>query len=236
MSDQPSRMMCEDYLGIIINEHDCIKEGLVSVQGDLAQSVEVNKKSLATFEEIEKTFDGLITESKGLSDNLITLNDKVSSSSVKAGDMKGAVDSINKLLGEIVAIGAQTNLLALNATIEAARAGELGKGFAVVAHEVKELSRQSQATAKKLTDIVKNINDESENLKGSMMEASNLCGTIQMGMDAFHNGFDAANKHSVNTIEESLKNNDAVFMSLFVNISPDATDHSRIVKYSGSTP
>jgi len=64
---------------------------------------------------------------------------------------------IGQIVDTISGIAGQTNLLALNAAIEAARAGEQGRGFAVVAEEVRKLAEQSQEAAKKIADLIGEI-------------------------------------------------------------------------------
>ena len=54
-------------------------------------------------------------------------------------------------------LASQTNMLALNAAVEAVRAGENGKGFGVVAAEIRKLAEQSKLSAKKINDIVVEI-------------------------------------------------------------------------------
>jgi len=67
---------------------------------------------------------------------------------------------IGVIVDTISGIAGQTNLLALNAAIEAARAGEQGRGFAVVAEEVRKLAEQSQEAAKRIADLITEIQDD----------------------------------------------------------------------------
>src|SRR5699024_7843453 len=71
---------------------------------------------------------------------------------------------ISKLVQVIKDIAEQTNLLALNAAIEATRAGEHGKGFAVVASKVRSLAEQVAASVTEITDIVGNIQTETNHV------------------------------------------------------------------------
>jgi len=80
---------------------------------------------------------------------------------------------IRVILESITNIASQTNLLALNAAIEAARAGEHGKGFAVVADEIRKLAEGSASAAKKITEILKEIQSQAELVAESMTEGVN---------------------------------------------------------------
>ena len=97
---------------------------------------------------------------------------------------------IGKIVEMITNIARQTNLLALNATIEAARAGEYGKGFAVVADEVRKLAESTSTAAEQITDLVSEIEHESERVVSSMKEtAQNIAegredlGTISLSLE-----------------------------------------------------
>jgi methyl-accepting chemotaxis protein len=94
----------------------------------------------------------------------------VTNVAVAAQRQKASVEMVAELgmqaatIGDIVKavarIADQTNLLALNAAIEAARAGKHGKGFAVVADEVRTLAETSEKSAKQISDLVMQIQQE----------------------------------------------------------------------------
>lgn len=97
-----------------------------------------------------------------------TINRIVKDAVQKVEGLDHQSKEISKLVKIIQDIAEQTNLLALNAAIEAARAGEHGKGFAVVADEVRKLAEQVSHSVTGITDIVTNIQRESNNVVDSL--------------------------------------------------------------------
>lgn len=134
-----------------------------------------------------------------------TIEDKTNTT----GDVIGELEENSKQIGQIVDvisnIAGQTNLLALNAAIEAARAGEAGKGFAVVAEEVRKLAEQSQDAAKKITELIGQVQAKTSNVVSFMDDSKQ---EVQTGATVIANAGESFEKilHMVRDITAKIHN------------------------------
>jgi methyl-accepting chemotaxis protein len=102
-----------------------------------------------------------------------TIEETVSHSAGVITKLGQRSNEIGEIVATISGIAGQTNLLALNAAIEAARAGEQGRGFAVVAEEVRKLAEQSQDAAKKIAELISEVQRDTKNAVLAMDEGNN---------------------------------------------------------------
>ena len=92
-----------------------------------------------------------------LSENVGTLKETMQAISQQVRRLSQQTNQIANISDLVSELAGQTNMLSLNAAVEAVRAGEHGKGFGVVASEIRKLAEQSKQAAKKIGDIVAEI-------------------------------------------------------------------------------
>jgi len=114
--------------------------------GIMAQTLSENIGHIsATMEQLSASSDEVISNQNHLNAEIL--------------NVKKVSVEINSILDAIKDIADETKMLGLNAAIEAARAGEAGRGFGVVAAEIRALSQDSKATALKIAEMTRIIQD-----------------------------------------------------------------------------
>lgn len=153
------QQMIDSNLQDTKNVSDSVKKFAASTQTVIGTA----KATLQTSQEGNQVVDQTITQMQ-------IITDKTDATSVAIKGLEEKSKAINQIVEVILSISEQTNLLALNAAIEAARAGEAGKGFSVVADEVRKLAEQSQSATKKITELIADIQEETNNAVSVMNE------------------------------------------------------------------
>ena len=146
----------------------------------VAQSANVvSEQSNSTVKEArvgEKSIEDAVKQMDLFSNSVHNLSSTVT----LLGEKSQQIDEILKV---ITMISEQTNLLSLNSAIEAARAGEHGKGFAVVADEVRKLAEQSRTSAKEITELIREIQNDTDNAVEAMRIGTR---DVENGLEIVH--------------------------------------------------
>lgn len=141
-------------------------------------------------------------------DKAVTQMSNIEKTVTKSAQVVAKLGERSKEIGQIVdaisGIAGQTNLLALNAAIEAARAGEQGRGFAVVAEEVRKLAEQSQEAAKQISQLIAEIQSDTDSAVTAMDEGTK---EVRIGAEVVNNAGMAfqAIYRSINDISAQIR-------------------------------
>ena len=201
-------------VGILQAENEHLKAGLTTIQGNIAESVALNGKSISNAERTIARFETLVATSAALRQESTQLRTTVQSSTQAISTVFESLREIKYAIKDIQQLADQTNLLALNATIEAARAGDSGRGFAVVASEVKDLSRQTSATLERINNVATELGERSETVRSSLDNATRFAETTSERLERFESQLREANIENVQSIQNIGQTNDRIFVSL----------------------
>lgn len=132
----------------------------------------------------KSTYQGRETVSQAL-ESINKLVGNISDTSSEVKILAQSAGEISQVLVVIRSIAEQTNLLALNAAIEAARAGDAGRGFAVVADEVRALAHRTQQSTAEIEQMIEGIQSGTGRAVDAMNESQDRAnGTLVVAREA----------------------------------------------------
>ena len=199
---------------VLRSENEQLKLGLVNIQQNLVQSVELSSINTENCRRIEAMCSELATDSIAIDSETKAFSSAVSEMRHIVESNSDQLASMESLVSMIEEIAAQTRLLALNATIEAARAGEKGKGFAVVANEVKELSSQTENAVDKIRSSIDTITENSSRVSERMRELDDRSSQISDTLSQLSEKVSGTEQMNASSINQIVGTNDSIFMSL----------------------
>ncbi|MFL0404738.1 methyl-accepting chemotaxis protein [Bacillus nitratireducens] len=135
----------------------------IANEGKAKQSEELSSEMVQALGQSTRVFTSLIQ-------GIQTLARENEDSMENVQKLEERMKQVEHIVSVVSEIATQTNLLALNASIEAARAGEHGRGFAVVAEEVRKLADESDHSAKNISQLLRNMQDEVQQVALKMTE------------------------------------------------------------------
>jgi len=154
----------------------------------------------------------LNTDQKQLEETVSTLSEMENVSkenSAKINELSTRSKIINEMVSIITEVANKTNLLSLNASIEAARAGEYGRGFSVVSSEIRELSKETIISSKKVNIAANDIQNFIEKImQGAKEEVLAIQKCVELMKKIFH---------SIEEVGQQINNNNGFIQKIDVS-------------------
>lgn len=208
---------------VILDSSRNISLAMEEVEGGATEQARDTETSLVQMSYLGERIDDVYSsthaiesttnKAKTITSNGLEIVDTLSESSKIASDMtQTVIEGIEKLsihsqaIGSIIDvindIASQTNLLSLNASIEAARAGEYGLGFSVVAEEIRSLADDSLEASKKISNIIRDIQDETKSTVVSAKQAEETHQSQAIALDNTVHSFQDISSHIENLVDD----------------------------------
>jgi methyl-accepting chemotaxis protein len=126
----------------------------------LGEVVALTERSNRTAEQAGSATDTALRSVAATVRGMDQLRDSISETEKRFKRLGERSQEISAAVSLINTISERTHVLALNASMQAATAGEAGRGFAVVAEEVQRLSESSRQATQQISQLVQNIQIE----------------------------------------------------------------------------
>jgi methyl-accepting chemotaxis protein len=123
----------------------------------LNQVVELTDRSNRTAEQAGAATETALSSVAATVRGMDQLRESISETEKRFKRLGERSQEISSAVSMINTISERTHVLALNASMQAATAGEAGRGFAVVAEEVQRLSESSRQATQQISQLVQNI-------------------------------------------------------------------------------
>ncbi|MCY1015143.1 methyl-accepting chemotaxis protein [Pyxidicoccus sp. MSG2] len=118
------------------------------VESAARRTHEAVAEAMAVVAQVVAGINDIRTESKGVADAIVGLNQDL--------------QQVSKIAQVINQVAERSDLLALNAALEGTKAGEVGRGFSLVAAEMRKLAENVSASARDIARIVEKVQDSGE--------------------------------------------------------------------------
>jgi len=214
LSYEEKQKLTSPYEHLFVFQNEKLKEGLLEIQKNFAESVGNSKSSLNETGQIADNFSELTNIIESLVFKINEQSGLFHDTATTIQALSNRTREISTILSLIKDIADQTNLLALNAAIEAARAGEHGRGFAVVADEVRKLADRTQKAISEISVVVMSIEQEVKDVDSKSEQVIDTIGSISEQVQKFQVDLTSEMSMFTNFVNHIHDITDGVFMGL----------------------
>jgi len=155
-----------------------IQEAAVTSKEDAQTSAKISEQSQKLATTVQKTVDDVRSEIASIQKQFTANATAVQTAGEdskkqlknnesildEAKNIRRNIKHLKKTLRKIELTIVQTAALSINGSVEAMRVGELGEGFSVVSNDIRNLAETSEQNLDQITDIVDNLEDETDNI------------------------------------------------------------------------